>query len=148
MRLAAGAVAKDKKEAFFKAVYVNETPPTQQGETPVLGLVNMIYKGAQTVPAGGKSVEASVVEVRAGTLGKERTETLYLDSAGRVVLITKPDDESLLHVTLVELLQKFPEAKGAMESTAAQAAFDLNRLYPRPRPPGGKHPSRQVEEDP
>jgi hypothetical protein len=133
--LAARLVAQGKTQAFFKSVYVNESGP-RDAELPQIanvGLTNLIYKGQETIQEGGKPIQASVVEVRLGILGKERTETIYLAPDGHVALIARPD-QTLTPTTLAELAKCDPAAMQMIQQEAGECDFNLSAFRTAPRP--------------
>jgi hypothetical protein len=128
LSLAARLVAQTKGQAFFKSVYLNEIGPREMDEPQFanIGLTNFIYKGQETLQDAGKPIQASVVEVRLGVLGKERTETIYLAPDGHVVLITRPG-QTLTPTTDPAQVQR-------IRMEAYNHGFNLGALKPAQQP--------------
>ncbi len=135
--LAARLVAQAKEQAFFKSVYINESGPkeTEGSQLNSIGLTNLIYKGQVTLHEGDKAIQASVVEVRLGILGKERTETLYLDPDGHVALIARPG-QTLTPTSDPGVVRK-------IRQEAAMLGYDLKALISSPQPSPEDLPEEQ-----
>ena len=148
LSLAARLVAQAKGQAFFRSAYINDSGPREiEGpQTVNVGLTNLIYKGQEMVQENGKAIQANVVEVRLGILGKERTETLYLAPDGHTVLITRPG-QTITPTTLGELVQIDPSALRMIQQEAFNSGFDLNALKTAPRTSAKTNPPEEQNQE-
>lgn len=129
--LAAQLVAKDKTQAFFRAYY----PEKERADSPLssVWLLNLLYKGRQTIQVDGKGVEVDAVEVRKGVRSRETIQTFYLSPAGQVVQISS-GDVVYTPTTLDRIGQLDNQAGRLLLQFAADSRMPLAIERPKGRP--------------